>query len=221
MTENIIKSDPKKDKGAIVASSSQSKSRRVLNAFLFQYVNGLVLLVLLGVLYAGYLFLLRPKYTAIRGELNASVAAKEKEFEDLQNYLSVLNNYYRSYENVDKEKVKKIDGMLPTGRSTEDLFAVFEQLAAEKGLVIKEIAIAPEEVAKTSKKNQKAVSSLSGIGVTTITLDFVGGTYPILKDLLATLETSQRLFDVESVDYNPGNSSLTLKLKAYMFLADK
>lgn len=218
VVENKIIKDEK-----ILPSASQSSGKgknRFLNIFLLKYFNFVIGVIVLIVLFFGYAYLLKPKYNDINSEIREAYELKEKEFADLEVYLSRLNIYFRSYDEVDTEKLKKIAEILPPDGAYEDLFIQMENLAKDKGMALDEILIVPdnankEKTSKTAPKSKKDKDKLKGIGTVDITLTLVGVSYERLKDLLETLEGALRMMDIQTLTFSSTKSSVVIKITTY------
>ncbi|MCD4762255.1 hypothetical protein K8R32_04840 [bacterium] len=219
----VVKNKIIKDE-KILPSAPQSSDRkkiRFLNIFLLKYFNLAIGAIVLVVLFFGYAYLLKPKYNDINSEIREAYELKEKEFADLEVYLSRLNIYYHSYDQVDTEKLKKIAEILPPDGSYEDLFILMENLAKDKGLALDEISIMPDNtIAGTASKNaapksKKDKDKLKGIGTVNITLNLVGVDYERLKDLLETLEGALRMMDIQTLTFSSSKSSVVIEITTY------
>lgn len=165
----------------------------------------LIIIFLLATIFIGF-FLVWPKYQEIAvvrleiEEAEASIQQEEEYFSNLRNLSERLNQY--------QDQFSVIESTLPGKFYLPHLFDFLQKTCSQNGLVLQEIS--------------SSVSSLGDTRIQEIHVSLrVLGSYSAFKDLLSSLESSVRLFGIESISFSsseegePFAFSLEIKTHSY------
>ncbi len=147
---------------------------------------------------------------ALRGQQQAygEALANSRELQALKDQLLV------QYNTISQTDLDRFNKMLPSGVDAGSLVTLFESRAAVHGLLLKKINI--QEV----KEAQDMFAGSPSSPYRTVNLSFgVTGSYSSVLDLLADLEKSLRIIDVNNVTFSAPASSnsydFTFSAKTY------
>ncbi len=198
------------------------QQKRALNLFLLHYFKHLAILSAFFILIFGLFYIVEPRYEKMNKIVEEDRKKKEAEIAEIKNYLSQVEKLKEDFYSIPQNEVKRINRMVPSEFSPEDLFPEIESLVKDKGTVVSiEINGDDKEVAKDSlmqqllKKVSKVKENKSPLGKIYISLDIVGINYSNLKKLLFDLENNLRLMDVTDVNFNPEEKTVNLKITTY------
>ncbi len=160
-------------------------------------------LVLLTV---GFVLVINPEITEIRSfgifHLQRTRAQRENVAESLRLTRSIVD----SYKTINAQDVDKLQSVLPTAADLPAMFIQVEALALSSGLRLNNVSFTTASA--TRRETGTATTGLketpSGFRQLQATFTVSGGHgYASLKNFLSTMESSVRLFDVQSLSYNP------------------
>ncbi len=212
-----------KAKKVIIEKTENIKEKqiiRMLNIFLLRYFNLMVLLLVILLLGFGLFYIIKPKYQLIAQEIESTDKEKEAEYEDLDKYYNKLKRYLFAYNEIKEKDRDRVKQMLPEGFVQEELFRELEAIILRKGLLLISLGISPGQANTSSKGNMpqtgKVVESGSAdIGEAKITMKIAGADYKSFKEILATIESNLRLFDIEKLSFSPEAKTIFLNLNTY------
>jgi hypothetical protein len=204
---------------------NQNSNKAKLNLLMFKYFSYLNYVAAVLIIGAGFIFIIRPKYGEIGNEVEAKLAGYRFQLDERDNYLNRLIDLNRIYEKIDKSNRDKIGGMLPEDYNGTDLMRQLEKIVKSNGALLTSLNIIADGEAIKSK-NSKSKSAGSGgsspqrtvpenVGKIYAELEIEGVNYSVLKKLLASLENSIRLIDVEEVNFIPEDMTVKIQLAAY------
>ncbi len=159
-----------------------------------------------------------PKYQEF-GDAKITLAKKQAEYNGESLYYQKISEITQQIDDK-KEMLDKIDSSLPQNGAIAPIIYFFQKKGAETGLIVKSITFsnaaaptAPTTQRQSLKATQKPVKNI------TFSLNLTGN-YQGLKNFLASLESSARLFEVNIISLSPlqslQNSSKTqIKLQTY------
>lgn len=156
-----------------------------------------------AILLAGWWGLLRPQWNTWKGTAAAAEAARATA-DDLEAYEQRLGETLRRYQDTRRDAVRsvaRIDTLLPATADSAELFAEFQELVEQTGLVLVSLRISPGPAASPRP--------------TVLQLSVTGGNYPALKRLLDLLERNLRLTDVVTLSFDPAVQSYSISAKVY------
>jgi hypothetical protein len=167
---------------------------------LFWYITIILTFI---VVFGGYSILVKPKMAMLRpgGALDInvykSILAKE------QQYLTDVKTLDAEYQNLDKEKLKKLSYIIADKLDVSGLLYFFDSLNAKFG-------ITPANFSYSSSK-----------GVTKIKINFKGKDYYEFKNYLKALEESARIIDVANIKMSVRDGDYSIELATYYVGSDE
>lgn len=171
-----------------------------------------------------YVLVLGRQITSIRNDgiltLQRSRQQQSAERELLQYTQSVVDKYTKA--NV--RDAEKLRAMAPAKPDLPAMFVQVEALAKAAGTLLNNVNFANAASAQPgSAKGGGTVAAAGGLKQMTVTFSVTGGSgYADLKNFLATLESSVRLLNVQSVSYAPGKEAAaeTYQINAVAYYLD-
>lgn len=152
----------------------------------------------------GY-FMVAPKYQEF-SQLQTTLGSKEAEYNAKYVYYAEVNRVFNELSKR-KDSLDKINNALPNNLSLSPLIYYLQKKSSESGLVIKNLFFTKASASTPNNPLREVVFSMNVIGG-----------YPALKSLLASLEKSANLFEVNSVSFNsPLTSKISQIAQSYSF----
>lgn len=166
-----------------------------------------IIMVVAAVLYAvaGYGLLLLPKLNAIAKGGGLDTSQVQSKIEEDKAYSRRLTQGNETFAALNPQRLEKVNNIIPTSVAAQDIFVVLDAIAKRNNMVLVSVDSAVDDRAVTPD-GRKTVRLSANVG---------GGNYEQFKTLLADLETSERIFDVQSVIFVPNNATYSLVLRAY------
>lgn len=194
---------PKKDKKISLVTLIILKYHRYITI-------GLVVLILVS----SYFWILQPKYQQVRKGGTFNLNTLESEFQKRQDYLLELKTLKSNYEKIKKADVDKLDKILPSKNDIPGLFVQLESLALENNLFLNSISI---NETPANPRSKEAVSEIKKFTINLSLFTSSDGDYRGLKQFLEEIENNLRLFDVNSVFFDPNSSEYSISLFVYYY----
>jgi hypothetical protein len=202
---------------------------------LYKYFFVVTILVVIGVFYASYAFILRPKYDSIySGE---ELTAKQTEYLDKLGYFKDIINLKTIYASITDEDKAKVDKILSSNNSKEDLFREMESITdkqkiknirskeeffgndvsyADKSFIdTMEVALLPKSELRNLAESKQRGALFKDVEVIKTTFDLKDITYDDLSKILKIIEVNLRIMDVDSIKYDPAAKTAHLELLTY------
>ncbi len=197
-----------------------------INGWLISYFNYLTLALSLVIFAVGLFFLVYPQYQQIAKDSQAAQAAMQKDYEDKYNYLSAIRNLKKAYQQVAAEDKSKIDAMVPPQNDLSDIIPEIESIVLKNGAVLNSIKLKNDDVpnqprlkAEPGNKSEPPAGIFSqlpqGVGRINIEIEMASVNYPVLKNIIKTLENNLRLLDVAKITYAVKETKVILNIYAY------
>ena len=152
-----------------------------------------------------FLFVI-PKYQELK---SSAVALHEKQaqYEGKSAYFQKIAVLSESIESR-KETLDKIDSALPSHVAFAPLVYFLQRKGAETGLIIKSITFA-QGVADASQKPVAQAATNTQVKDVVFSMS-IAGNYQGLKNFLASLERSARIFEVQTITFSSSQSNQNL-----------
>lgn len=164
-------------------------------------------LLAVGYLVAAYVLLFLPKLGRLvkGGELDLS--SYEDRISETRSYLDSLKGVVTNFNKVNPDRRSRVQNMVPVSPDAPGLYVQLDAIARAHDMVLVSVDALPDEKS----------SSPAGRKNVRVTVNIAGGTYQQMKLLLADIERSERILDVQAVIFTPSSASYGLVLKAYYF----
>jgi hypothetical protein len=177
--------------------------------------NFFFLLIIVGVIVGMWQYTL-PLWATIQKK-NATVASLENIIAKAEDVQKRRDEILELYKNISDEDRRSLEVMFPENLKQEDLYIFFKTIIEKIGVPLTNISIAQGAAPGKDKgaTNQKSLS----FSIET------EGSYDELRSLLDTLENSNRLMDIVSIDIGKvskeqSNQVYKISLKGNMYYAN-
>lgn len=199
-----------------------SKNQNALNLFLNSYFSIFVLFAVVIVFVLAYFFWLRPKFIQTLGAIRANVEMQQQLYEAQQKKLISLKAVSELYKKIDKEDLKKFNGVLSENYVKERLFGELEEIVYTNGFLIDSIKLSRpdegEEGERGAAEETVTLQKLSprigqiNVNISISTIDYTG-----FKNLVKIMENNLRLFDIVKLDFSPSEGMANFTLATYYY----
>lgn len=216
-------------------SKKNELAMQQLLSALYKYFFVITILVVLGVFYAAYTYVLRPKYAAIySGE---ELKSKQAEYLEKLDYFKEIIALKTVYANISDEDKAKVDKIVSTKNNKEDLFREMESITdknkirnirnkdeffangvnyADKSFIdTLEVELLPGTELRNFAESKKKGALFNNLEIIKTSFDLKDITYDDLIKILKIIEVNLRIMDVDLVTYNPDDSTAHLELLTY------
>lgn len=198
------------------------KNQNALNLFLNSYFSIFVLLVVIIVFVLAYFFWIRPKFIQTLGAIRANIEMQQQLYEAQQKKLISLKAVSELYKKIDKEDLKKFNGVLSENYVKERLFGELEEIVYTNGFLIDSIKLSrPDEGEEEGKGSSEEIVTLQklspNIGQINVNISISTIDYPGFKNLVKIMENNLRLFDIIKLDFSPSEGMANFTLATYYY----
>lgn len=204
------------------------KTPAIVTKILTDYYRYLATGVVVIVLAAGYLLLISPKIVEVRSTQVATRRSDEQRLKDQQSYAEDLQKSNATYQTLFPEATRtSINDFIPSDPDFPGLILTIKNIVSKSGMTLDSInvaqggltpvasgATATSTSGKTGSTATAQAATVGGVSVKTqdVTISVSGGkSYEAFKNLLTTIESSRRLFDVVSLSFSTPSSSTDTK----------
>jgi Tfp pilus assembly protein PilO len=147
----------------------------------------------------------------VRPQYNGAIKEKREELKSYEETLTMakeleakVSSFKARIGALDKEDMAKLEKMLPDTVSNVNLVIDINTIAANSGLVIRDISL---EESKPQEQGKTSAPASNNEPYESIDLSFsVDATYSNFQNFLNSLERSLRLVDVVAVSFTPGET---------------
>lgn len=177
--------------------------------FFTDYYGSVFLLLIAAYVAVGF-FVIKPKMDDNK-QLEAQTKGVRQEIENDRSYFDGLSRSVSAAQSIDPQVLQKVDQALPHTASVPDLLVQLSSAAAVSNVTLSNIVF------------ENAVKAPGGGSASTpinITLSVTAKDYATLKKFLNTLETSLRIFDVQTIavsGFGEDMINFNLQLKSYFY----
>jgi Tfp pilus assembly protein PilO len=192
----------------MVAKKKNLKSQQ-LTVFVNKFYKIINLILLVGIVAVGYIYLLQPKISAIRESVNSFLPQKQEEFATLEEYgrkLNALETQVADYLGENQSGLNRLKEILPTASDMPELLVQLDKLVAKSGFSFSSIGFSESELAAEQNGQGSPASEteqlLSRLKIVNITLNVAGGGYEEFLKLVANIESHVRLLDLVSANFS-------------------
>jgi len=209
--------------------NKKSNSVRMLNIFLIQYFDIVIIFIIAIFILLSVFFILVPKYNDIQEGIEVSNEKKKIQKDALVAYDKRLDLYISSFEKIKELNKQKLSVLLPDKDLKENLLTQFEEIARRKGLLLTSLSIDTPDIDAiiNPKPNSRKVSSKNegrlpaGVGSVGISMNLVGLDYESFKEFLQMIEKSLRIMDINNLSFDNSSKTLTVDMTTYFNYFDR
>jgi Tfp pilus assembly protein PilO len=162
-----------------------------------------IALTLFAILILAFFFV-SPQYQRFKS-LQLDLGLKRAEFNAKYDYFSEITKTYYDIE-ARKDEVKKIDDALPVESNLGRLIYFLQKKTVESGIIIKSLFLSKASLSGEEGGVNEIVFSLNSMG-----------SYSALGNFLASLEKSDRLFEVTNISFSSGAAETSGAEQIYSF----
>lgn len=212
------------------------KQRRInnkINSFLNSYFKFVVIILVVVFFMASVNYIIVPRFRKVSVSSEEVLQRKKSEFLREYNSLQEYKKIIAGFSQINPEDVYRIEKMMPSRYSREDLFIEMTYFLLENNFKTDLVKVSdPLEVASVEKNDTQGrrvvnnnadlpayysyVSSLpSGIGSWLIEIELSNVNYQSLKNFLDIVENNLRIMDIYSLDFDPQAQSVKAKIITY------
>lgn len=203
---------------------------KFLAIFFSEYYSYFVLLVFVVSLLFSYFLILKPKFDKMNETKLAYNSEQETKQMELSRNIASLNQYKKSFAQINEIDKEKILAMIPEDKKFENIFPWMEKIIEGEmingarvgglGFLLDSITIDTKEKNTEASENDKSGENfqkdvLENIGIIEITMTVSGVNYDTVKILLDELEKNLRLIDVRGISFS--ENSVKLVVNTYYF----
>lgn len=191
----------------------------IITKILTEYFRWLALGVAAIILVVGYLTIIAPKFSEVQSTQISTRQADVERLKQQQTYLEDLKKSNTAFAKIFPAATRQqIDDFLPSDPDFPGLLLTVKNLITRSGLTLDSFAVAqggattvadaataPAVAGSKTGAASAQAATIGGINVKTqdVSISISGGTtYEAFKNLLATIESSRRLFDVISLSFS-------------------
>ncbi len=205
-------------------ATAEQKNINSRNAFLNRYFNLILAVVVIFVLFFGFLLFIQPKFNETKLLIRSNIDNQKKLYAQQKLKLDSLRVLNELYGKIPTDDINKFNHVLPSKYQVESLFGEFEDIINQGGWTLnsiswldlqeedKNMAIDPSAEKSLSEKSLEG----SSVGVIELNLSLSNLDYSGVKKLIKTLENNLRLFDIVSVNFS-GESSAQIVIYTYYY----
>jgi len=207
-----------------MAEAKKNKKRNsALTLALIRYYRLITALLVVVIIFLSYQFILEPKYQQVSLGGQYNLATLEEELNKRETYLKSLKELSGNYQKISQDQIENLKKILPAEKDIPSLFVQLQTLTKQYNLMLATISINETSETPPTKKNkaQEETSPVQEIKKMDISLNLIGeegeNNYLAIKEFLSALENNLRLFDVNSVYFNPTSANYSINLFTYYY----
>ncbi len=133
-----------KDKDKNFKQNKNKQYKRLFINFISNYFNVALVFLVICIFIASYILVLKPKYDKVSTVIAERYDFKFQNQTMLENNLETINEYKRSYNQINKDTLEKINIILPSFETTEEFFTMFEEMVLKRGYLITNLAVSSD-----------------------------------------------------------------------------
>ncbi len=180
-----------------------------INIFFNFYFKIILVLIVSLFLFAGYLFIVLPKYKQISFDIEAGGRKENLEYLNRQKYYNQLKKLQAEYLKINVSDINKVNIMLPDKKDIESLLPEIEGIILKNGLLLTSIQVENMGGAPTDKGISQEIKKIK-ININVVGTDYVG-----FKNLLKAIENNLRLMDINNLSFDPTGNTTSLDITTY------
>ncbi len=182
-----------------------------LHTVLDRWYRWVAVVVILIVLLLGWTVFWKDEYRELRDSNIGGYQVTVERLADRNAHLERLRTMEREYSQLEQERLRHIDYVLPNGLDATAVIADLSAFATTAGAHVLNIDV----VRSTDTSAVIESDSVVRTAIITLNVQTPDGSYEQLKQLLGALELYTPVLDLETLAYTPGNTSYALQLRTY------
>lgn len=197
----------------------RQKNQNSLNLFLNNYFSIFIVAIVIVIFLVAYFLVIRPKFVQTLSAIKANIETQQKLYETQQKKLISLKAVSELYKKIDKDDLKKFNGVLSENYVKERLFGELEEIVTANGYVLNSVKVSrPEDSLDPGKLEESGAEDLSPrLGQIDVIISISKIDYPGFKSLTKVLENNLRLFNIVKLDFSPSDGAANFTLATYYY----
>lgn len=197
-----------------------------INQFLINYFNYLIFILAIAILAAGLFIFIYPKYQKISLENEVVKNNFQVGYKAEIDYLDAVRNLKKSYQLISADDRKKIANLVPAEDDNGHVITEMESLIARNSAILSSIKIELKSAAHNPNIAPAGNQATSlgvfeqlpqGVSLNRIEINLSSVSYPVLKNIIKSLENNLKLFDITQVSFNSKEDKAALIIYSYYF----
>lgn len=173
---------------------------------------------------AGAFFLVvQPQWNRVGAGKELDVASIENTLQERERYLNQLKALRANFEKIPSSDVDLLARVLPTNKAIPELLTQLEAIGQQSGVDVADVNISEVAESRTSARQQlqqevaktQTASGAKSIKSLNVQIQVTTDRYDRFKLFLESLQTNNRLLDVESYLFSTDQEIQTVTLKTY------
>jgi Tfp pilus assembly protein PilO len=177
---------------------------------LFTDYYGSVFLLLMAAYVAVGFFIIKPKIDANKG-IEAETRALRQQIDNDKTYFDGLSGSVAAAQSISPDVLVKVDQAMPREASIPDLLVQLSAASQGTGVTLTNVVF---------EGTGKIVTAAAASQAINMTMTIAAKDYGALKNFLSALETSLRIFDVQTINaagFEGDKVNFTLQVKSYYY----
>lgn len=208
------------------------KTKQYVNNLLNIFFKWFVLLVVILVGVAGYFLVIQPKYEDTLSSIKTELRLKRQGYLTKKEELEKFKELASIYNDLDRQKIERVNTFLPSGYNYERLFTEVDSLVSQNGMILSSMNVNVEGEKEEGGSSQDQSGNTqqdtdssqkeapSKVKKVRMKLEIMGVNYSGLKSLISSMENNLRLMDVTKVNFSPNEGTVQLIVWTYYFNAE-
>jgi len=184
--------------------------------FINQHFKSIIFILGIIIFAAAYFLLWQPAFEKIKYFNSTLLQEKEAALTTKKILLNNLKEMEKKYLSITPETKTKISEFLPLSQDLPYLYNNLDQITKASGYKI--IALTVNQKTDDEETGGKNSSRKQGLSTLIVNLKLEGSGYQNLKNFLLALENNLRIFDLESLNWDPTETNLELSFRTYYYL---
>lgn len=230
LNKETVEGAKKENSASLENSEAERKRARKMvkiNNFFSTYFKFLILIIVLGIFFASYVYVLKPKYDKAVEAVKGNIVNQERIYLQQLNKLNSFKQLVAVYNKIPDDEKDKLNNLLPPDYIKEQLFIELGYIIPQNGHNLsyldfkKDVEIeAEEDYQRRARNEEKSANSFleelpPDIGYIDANLKVSSASYNGLRNLLKLLENNLRLVDVYKINFDPSGEVLELNFSTY------
>lgn len=214
-------------------SPKQRRINNKINSFLNSYFKFVVIILVIAFFVASVNYIIIPRFKKVSVSSEEVLQNKKAEFLREYNSLQDYKKIIAGFSQINQEDVYRIEKMMPSRYSREDLFIEMTHFLLENNFKTDLVKVSdPLEIASIEKNDAQGrrvvnnntdlpgyydyvVSLPAGIGSWIVEIELSDVNYQSLKQFLNIVENNLRIMDIYSLNFDPENKSVKAQIITY------
>jgi hypothetical protein len=231
LNKEIMEVTKKKSSASLKTSEAERKRARKMvkiNVFFSKYFKFIILIVVLIIFFASYVYILKPMYDKTLEAVKGNAVNRERVYLQQLNKLNSFRQLVSVYNKIPDDEKDKLNNLLPPDYVKEQLFIELGYIIPQNGHKLSYLNFKKDTEIETEKEDQRRarteeeISASSflddlapDIGYIDAELKLSSASYNGIRNLLKLLENNLRLVDVYELSFDPEGETFEASFVTY------